>query len=136
MLKGEGNEFMKFTFNQEDPLYIQIAKQLEEMILTKELTEGEQVPSTTQLSQALKVNPATVLKGMNLLVDNQLIEKKRGMGMFVRKGAYQKIVNKRQDDFYQNFIEKMVSEAQQLNISKQKLFEMIERGYSNDNTNS
>ncbi|MGX5378056.1 GntR family transcriptional regulator [Ligilactobacillus sp. LYQ135] len=127
---------MKFTFNQEDPLYIQIAKQLEEMILTKELTEGEQVPSTTQLSQALKVNPATVLKGMNLLVDNQLIEKKRGMGMFVRKGAYQKIVNKRQDDFYQNFIEKMVSEAQQLNISKQKLFEMIERGYSNDNTNS
>lgn len=136
MLKGEGNEFMKFTFNQEDPLYIQIAKQLEEMILTKELTEGEQVPSTTQLSQALKVNPATVLKGMNLLVDNQLIEKKRGMGMFVRRGAYQKIVNKRQDDFYQNFIEKMVSEAQQLNISKQKLFEMIERGYSNDNTNS
>lgn len=127
---------MKFTFNQEDPLYIQIAKQLEEMILIKELTEGEQVPSTTQLSQALKVNPATVLKGMNLLVDNQLIEKKRGMGMFVRKGAYQKIVNKRQDDFYQNFIEKMVSEAQQLNISKQKLFEMIERGYSNDNTNS
>lgn len=127
---------MKFTFNQEDPLYIQIAKQLEEMILTKELTEGEQVPSTTQLSQALKVNPATVLKGMNLLVDNQLIEKKRGMGMFVRKGAYQKIVNKRQDDFYQNFIEKMVSEAQQLNISKQKLFKMIERGYSNDNTNS
>ena len=136
MLKGEGNEFMKFTFNQEDPLYIQIAKQLEEMILTKELTEGEQVSSTTQLSQALKVNPATVLKGMNLLVDNQLIEKKRGMGMFVRRGAYQKIVNKRQDDFYQNFIEKMVSEAQQLNISKQKLFEMIERGYSNDNTNS
>ena len=58
---------MQFHFDESTPLYQQIASQLEEMIFTGGFDEGSQVPSTTQLSQQLHINPATVLKGMNLL---------------------------------------------------------------------
>lgn len=118
---------MSFELNSKEPLYQQIAFQLEEMIFTKKILEGEQVPSTTQLSQELKINPATILKGMNILVTNGLIEKKRGMGMFVCTGAYEKIMKQRQKTFYKDYIQKMLQEAQKLHISKNHLLEMIEK---------
>lgn len=118
---------MPFEFNSKEPLYQQIAFQLEEMILTKKISEKEQVPSTTQLSQELKINPATILKGMNLLVNNGLIEKKRGMGMFVCTGAYQKIMKQRQKTFYKDYIQNMLQEAKKLHISKEHLLEMIQK---------
>lgn len=120
---------MSFIFNKKEPLYIQIANHLEEMIFTGTLTAGQQVPSTTQLSQELKINPATVLKGMNILVDKKLIQKKRGMGMFVCKDAYQIIKQQRHNNFYKEYIEKTVNEAKKLNISMEELKQMIERGY-------
>lgn len=84
---------MNFDFNDSMPLYQQIADQLEEMIFSGGFDEGSQVPSTTQLSQQLHINPATVLKGMNILVNKDLLEKRRGLGMFVKKGAQQKLWN-------------------------------------------
>lgn len=76
---------MQFNFDESSPLYQQLADQLEEMIFSGGFDEGSQVPSTTQLSQQLHINPATVLKGMNILVDKDLLEKRRGLGMFVKK---------------------------------------------------
>lgn len=122
---------MSFTFDEKEPIYIQIADQLRDMVFTREILEGDQVPSTTKLSQQLKINPATVLKGMNLLVEDGLIEKKRGMGMFVCKGAYEKILCKRENLFYEDYIEKLVTEALRLNISEEKLLKMVQRGYQN-----
>ena len=83
---------MHFEFDQSAPIYQQLADQIEEMIFSGLFPEGQQVPSTTQLSQELHINPATVLKGMNLLVDHHLLEKKRGLGMFVKKGAKERIM--------------------------------------------
>lgn len=119
---------MQFRFNESAPLYQQIASQLEEMIFTGGFDEGSQVPSTTQLSQQLHINPATVLKGMNILVDAGLIEKHRGRGMFVRTGARQKIMEERKDSFYKDYVKTLLVEAHKLGINKQHLVELIERG--------
>ena len=119
---------MQFHFNESTPLYQQIASQLEEMIFTGGFDEGSQVPSTTQLSQQLHINPATVLKGMNILVDAGLIEKHRGRGMFVRTGARQKILEERKERFYKDYVKTLLVEAHKLGINKQHLVELIERG--------
>lgn len=119
---------MQFHFNESTPLYQQIAIQLEEMIFTGGFDEGSQVPSTTQLSQQLHINPATVLKGMNILVDAGLIEKHRGRGMFVRTGARQKIMEERKESFYKDYVKTLLVEAHKLGINKQHLVELIERG--------
>lgn len=119
---------MQFHFDESSPLYQQIASQLEEMIFTGGFAEGDQVPSTTLLSQQLHINPATVLKGMNLLVDKGLIEKRRGLGMFVTKGAQQKIMEQRKEDFYNDYVKALLLEAHKLRITKQHLQDLIERG--------
>lgn len=119
---------MQFHFNESTPLYQQIASQLEEMIFTGGFDEGSQVPSTTQLSQQLHINPATVLKGMNILVDAGLIEKHRGRGMFVRTGGRQKIMEERKESFYKDYVKTLLVEAHKLGINKQHLVELIERG--------
>lgn len=71
--------------NSQEPLYLQVARQLEDAIFLKGFDEGEQVPSTTEISKQFHINPATVLKGMNILVSEEIIEKHRGLGMFVTK---------------------------------------------------
>lgn len=119
---------MQFHFDESAPLYQQIANQLEEMIFTGGFDEGKQIPSTNQLSQQLHINPATVLKGMNVLVNEGLIEKRRGRGMFVREGAQEKIMEQRKESFYNDYIRSLVIEARKLGINQQHLLELIERG--------
>ena len=125
---------MHFEFDQSAPLYQQLADQMEEMIFSGLFPEGQQVPSTTQLSQELHINPATVLKGMNLLVDHHLLEKKRGLGMFVKKGAKERIMEKRKEGFYQNYVVSLIKEATKLQITEDHLLSLIQRGYQNGNT--
>ena len=120
---------MQLEFDQSAPLYQQLADQLAEMIFTGLFAEGEQVPSTTQLSQELQINPATVLKGMNQLVDEQLLEKKRGRGMFVRAGAQERLTTKRREDFYHDYVVSLVAEAKKLGIEEAHLLDLIKRGY-------
>ena len=127
---------MNFDFNDSTPLYQQIADQLEEMIFSGGFDEGSQVPSTTQLSQQLHINPATVLKGMNILVNKDLLEKRRGLGMFVKKGAQQKIMEQRKESFYNDYVKSLLVEAGKLGITKQHLLDLIERGENDGSINS
>lgn len=122
---------MIFKFTDDKPLYVQIAEQLEDAIFTGTFPEETQIPSTTELSVSLQINPATVLKGMNILVSENIIYKKRGLGMFVSTGATEKIRNKRQESFYEDFISPLVSEASKLGLSKDEIKSLIERGYKN-----
>ncbi|KRM97377.1 GntR family transcriptional regulator [Liquorilactobacillus aquaticus DSM 21051] len=120
---------MRFNFNSSEPIYLQVAQQIREAIFTKTYLEGEQIPSTTEISRDFHINPATVLKGMNLLVADGLIEKKRGIGMFVAEGAQRRIVEKRREFFYQDEVVKLISEAKKLQISQKELVELIKRGF-------
>ena len=109
---------MHINPNIEKPIFIQIAEQLEDSIFTKVFPEETKIPSTNELSSLLNINPHTVLKGMNLLVDEEIIYKKRGLGMFVKKGAVNKILLKRQSQFYEQYVAALIQEASKLNITK------------------
>ena len=121
---------MHIDTNSEKPIFIQIAEGIEDGILTGAFSEEEQIPSITEFSVNYKINPATALKGINLLVDENIIYKKRGVGMFVAKGAVKQLQRKRQNQFYENYISRLVEEAKRLGISGDEIIAMIERGFS------
>ena len=77
---------MELRLKSEKPIYVQLCEWLSDMIISGTIPEGEQIPSTTEISVEYKVNPATALKGINMLVDKGVIFKKRGLGMFVSVG--------------------------------------------------
>ena len=89
------------TLTEDRPIFQQIAEQLEEAILSGAYPEESQVPSITEYSVQYRINPATALKGINLLVDAGLLYKKRGVGMFVASGAREKLRQSRRERFYQ-----------------------------------
>lgn len=121
---------MKMNFDDEKPVFLQIAEGMEDAILTGVFQEESQIPSTTELSVTYKINPATALKGINLLVDAGIVYKKRGVGMFVAEGAVRKLRQKRKDQFYENFVSRLVEEAKKLEITDVEIISMIERGFS------
>lgn len=121
---------MNINPGQDKPIFIQIAEGIEDGILTEAFPEESQIPSITEFSVNYKINPATALKGINLLVDENIIYKKRGVGMFVAEGAVQKLRKKRQDQFYTNYISSLIDEARRLGISSEDVIAMIERGFS------
>ncbi len=120
---------MEFNFSGEKPLFQQVADQIAEGIFNGAYLEGEQIPSTTEISKSYQINPATVLKGMNLLVERQLIEKKRGIGMFVLPGAQKRVRSARKEEFLNKEVLEVVAEAKKLGITAEQLKQLIERGY-------
>jgi len=118
---------MKPEFNTEKSIFIQIAEGIEDDILQGIIDEESQVPSTNQMAVAYRINPATAAKGLNKLVDEGILYKKRGIGMFVSTGAIQDIRNKRKMSFYKKFIIPLLDEAATLDIQKSEITEMIKK---------
>ena len=114
------------------PIFQQIAEQLEEGILSGAYPEESQVPSITEYSVQYRINPATALKGINLLVDAGLLYKKRGVGMFVSPGAREQLRRQRRERFYQDFVQRMVREARNLGLTDGELRTLLERGMNED----
>lgn len=123
---------MNFDFESSIPLYKQVSDQIKASILTGIFKEGEQIPSTTEISKMFSINPATVLKGMNLLVSKNIIEKRRGIGMFVLPDAKKKIAEEGRGIFYENRISPMVQEAKSLGMNKKTILDLIERAFDNE----
>lgn len=120
---------MKINFEDERPIFLQIAEQIEDGILSGAFPEETQIPSTTEISINFKINPATALKGINLLVDGGIVYKKRGLGMFVNTGAVKTIRGKRKEGFFENYITKLAGEAKKLGLTQEEIVGMIERGF-------
>jgi GntR family transcriptional regulator len=109
----------------EKPIFIQLAEAVEDNILRGIYAEETQIPSTTEVSVTLKVNPATANRGVNLLVDEGIIYKKRGVGMFVSSGARDKILARRKQAFYQDYLLPMLEEAHNLGLSRADIVGML-----------
>lgn len=120
---------MNIDFESDKPIFVQIAEWLEDAILSNAFEEESQIPSITEISVMCKINPATALKGINMLVDKDIVYKKRGLGMFVKEGAVNKLMKERKNMFYESYIEVLLQEARKLNLNKEDIMEMIERGY-------
>lgn len=119
-------------FNNNEPIFIQIAKWIENRIVDGTYKEEEQIISTTEMSILYKVNPATILKGYNLLIDKQIIYKKRGLGMFVSTGALNLLVDNKKNNLFSKEVNDLIKQAKALKITKEELIEEIEKGYTND----
>ena len=104
---------MQINFESEKPIFAQLADWLSDSIISGAIKEGEQIPSTTEMSVQLKINPATALKGVN---------------MFGSEGAGEALKKERKSDFFEQYIQKMLDEAEKLGLTKKDIVEMIERG--------
>ena len=118
---------MHGSLNDQSLIYLQIAQMLEADILRKVYREEEQVPSTTELSRVYHINPATAAKGVNLLVSEGILYKKRGIGMFVAKGAEEAVKAKRRAAFYRDFVKPLVREGRSLEVTGEELLTMVRR---------
>jgi len=119
---------MSIPMDDSRPIFMQIAERVENDILEGRLPEESQVPSTNQFAAFYQINPATVLKGINLLVDQGILYKKRGIGMFVATGVREIIIGKRKEQFYEQYVVSMIEEAKKLGITADQLADMIRRG--------
>ena len=120
---------MQINYELDKPIFLQITEGIEDAILSGAFKEEHQIPSITEFSVNYKINPATALKGINILVEHGIVYKKRGLGMFVTTGAVEKLRQKRQEQFFGNYVLGLVSEAKRLGLSEAEIKSMIERGF-------
>ena len=118
---------MRGTLNNQSLIYLQIARMLENDILRGVYREEEQVPSTNELARGYNINPATAAKGIDLLVSEGILYKRRGIGMFVAKGAGIIVRQKRKAAFYDGYVKPLVKEGASLALTKEELMAMIQQ---------
>jgi GntR family transcriptional regulator len=109
------------------PIYVLIAEWLEGEILSKNIKEEERIYSQYQLAEMFTINPATAAKGLNILADEAIVYKKRGLGMFVSPNAKQFILTKRRSQLLGQMIKELVMEANRLDVGENELNRMIQQ---------
>jgi GntR family transcriptional regulator len=107
------------------PIFVQIAEQVENDIIAGVYAPETQVPSTNEFAAFYRINPATAGKGVNRLVDDGLLYKKRGIGMFVTVDARERLMERRRQSFRDEYVTPLLVEAEKLGIDPQQLTEMI-----------
>lgn len=109
------------------PLFRQIALLLEDSIVDGSLEAGERAPSMNELAAFHQINPATARKGLSLLITSGVLEKRRGIGMFVTEQARDLILRRRREDFATAYVVPLVDEAAKLDISRQHVLTLLEQ---------
>ena len=112
-------------FDGRDPIYVQIADQIRADIIAGRLQEGEQVMSTTQYAQTYRINPATAAKAFAELVDDEVLIKRRGVGMFVAEGAADRLRGAGREEFFTDRLDPVLAEAVDLGISRAEILAYI-----------
>lgn len=122
---------MRINFDSIKPIYIQVAEEIENDILTDRLKEGEPVYSQLVLSRELSINPATAAKGIRQLVEKGILEKQRGLSMTVAVGAKERLLRERRDTEFLNAAGALVESAVKIGLSKEtviaKISELFEK---------
>ena len=117
------------NLNEALPIYVRIEQGIKESILSGKLKEEDKIPSTTYLSNTYKINITTVNKAINNLVDEGLLYKKRGIGMFVKVGALKQLINERRKTFKQYYVKTTIVEGMRLQYSPQELLDIFKEVY-------
>ncbi|WP_347489810.1 GntR family transcriptional regulator [Desulfoscipio sp. XC116] len=107
------------------PIYVQIAEWLEMEILNGNIASDEKIYSQYQLAEMFNINPATAAKGLNILANEKLLYKKRGLGMFVSSHAGTAIRSKRINRNLKQLVLELVAEAKRLDVGEDELISMI-----------
>lgn len=118
---------MNIPFDEHLPIFQQVAYIIEDDILNGTFRVDEQVLSVAQFSQLFQINPATVVKGIGLLVNEGILYKKRGLGMFVAADAKANILQKRKQRLYKELLSNMLDEADKLGLTTDEIIDMIKQ---------
>ncbi|MFD2700592.1 GntR family transcriptional regulator [Paenibacillus shunpengii] len=118
---------MNVTFDDKQPIFQQVADIIEDDILNGTYRVDEQILSVAQFSQLFQVNPATVVKGFGLLVNEGILYKRRGLGMYVAADAKQRIQSKRRERLYKELLSDLMNEADKLGVTSEELINMIKQ---------
>lgn len=113
------------SFDDGRPIFQQIAEMIEDDILNDTYQEGDKIYSVAQLASIFQINPATAVKGVTLLVDESILYKKRGLGMFVAKNAKSIVMDKRRDRFFKKTLSYFLDEAKKIGLTDEDIIEMI-----------
>ncbi len=116
-------------FDDRSPIYQQIADKIKDDVLSGALREDEQVMSTNQYAAYYRINPATAAKGFHQLIDEGILYKRRGIGMFVSPDARGRLLKQRRDRFFDEVVAPMVAEAHMLGIPVEDVVRRIEDGH-------
>lgn len=117
---------MHDTWNDNTPIYQQLRDRIVSMIIQGELSEGEAVPSVRQVSSDYRINHLTAAKAYQELMAEGLLEKRRGIGMFVLEGAQQKLLEKEREKFLNSEFPELLRRIRRLGITRQQISGMIE----------
>ena len=118
---------MNGMLNERKPIFEQIKDWISDQIIDESLMPHDRVPSTNEMVTFFKVNHLTVSKGVNQLVDQGAIYKKRGVGMFVADGARETLIAERKEKFKEDYVKPMVNEMYVLGLNEKELNQLIER---------
>src|SRR5690625_6041334 len=118
---------MKHQLDENKPIFIQIKEQLEDSIINGSIEQDERVPSTNEFATYYKINPATAAKGINELVDEGILLKRRGVGMFVTVDAKAILIEKRKQTCNENYVYPLIIEAVILCINRNYLLKIVVR---------
>lgn len=110
------------------PLFVQIAEQVEDSIVDGSLAEESQAPSTTELAAFHRINPATAAKGVNMLVDKNVLYKRRGIGMFVAPGARDLLLEERRSAFARRYVQPLLAEARKIGLGPDDVADLVRSG--------
>lgn len=116
---------MSFQWNDKEPIYLQLKDRIKDMILAGDIAEGEALPSVRQVAVEYQLNPITVSKSYQILVDEELVEKKRGLGMFVQDGAKNKLQACENDQFINEDWPKILTKIQHLKLDPTELINSL-----------
>ncbi len=120
---------MPIEFDNQTPIYLQIADMIRDAILAGDISEEEAIPSVRQLSVEHNLNPQTVLNATQELINEELIEKRRGLGMFVKSGARAQLRNRAMEEFSEHTLPELIRTAGRLGMTKEELIQRIEEVY-------
>jgi len=113
-------------WNEDQPIYRQLRDRVVAMILEDVLTEGDALPSVRNVAAEYRLNPLTVLKGYQELVDEGLVEKKRGRGMFVNEGAKDRLLHAERQRFLDKEWPKVIASIKRLGLDANELLQNAE----------
>ena len=121
-------------FHTSQPIFVQIRQRLTEMILRGSVGEGEALPSVRQIAADLSVNPLTVTKAFEALVDVGVVEKRRGLGMFVKQGARAELLVHERDKFLKEDWPRIAAQIKALDLDLSSLMSSFTaaKGQNND----
>jgi|SRR5215469_4157551 len=119
---------MDREWSDNQPIYRQLRDQVVAMILEGVLQEGDPLPSVRNVAAEYRVNPLTVLKGYQELVDEELVEKRRGLGMFVKTGARNLLLRGERQKFLEEEWPRVFATMQRLGLKPEELLDAAKNG--------